>query len=282
MNKAAKDVMTRRLSSDQIGRFREQGIVFPVPVFSAAEISERYEALQAIENARAGRLPPLLNFKPHLLVPWLWDMIHDPRILDPVEELLGPDILCWGASFFNKQPDDPLHVPWHQDATYWGLSSNDGVTAWLAFTPSVRANGCMRVVLGNHRTPLRHRDTFDRANMLPGREEVLVEVDESQVVDVVLAPGEMSLHDRLIVHGSEPNRSGMRRVGFAIRYIPGNLRQRGQDRGSATLVRGRDHGTFDLEERPQSDFDAAARARHPVLLRRWTKIVSAEVESAKA
>jgi hypothetical protein len=281
MGDSAEDAMTRRLSSDQVERFRTQGIIFPVRAFGATEISERYEALQAMENARAGRLPPLLNFKPHLLVPWLWDMIHDPRILDHVEDLLGPDILCWGASFFNKQPEDPSHVPWHQDATYWGLSSNDGVTAWVAFTPSVRANGCMRVVAGAHRAPLPHGDTFDRANMLPGREEVLIEVDESHVLDVELAPGEMSLHDRLIVHGSEPNRSGMRRVGFAIRYIPGILRQRGEQRGSATLVRGRDHGTFDLEERPQSNFDPAARARHPTLLRRWTKIVSAEVESAK-
>jgi hypothetical protein len=274
--------MTKRLSSGEIASFRETGIVFPVPVMAASEIGERYAALQAIEGARAGRLPPLLNIKPHLLITWLWDMIHDSRILDPVEELLGPDILCWGSSFFNKQPDDAAHVTWHQDATYWGLSSNDGLTAWVAFTPSNRANGCMRVVPGSHRAPVPHGDTFDRANMLPGREKVLVDVDESQAIDVVLAPGEMSLHDRLIVHGSEPNRSGTRRVGFAIRYIPGTLSQCGEDGGSATLVRGRDHGHFDLEQRPQADFDPAARARHPILLRRWTKIVTAEMKKGLA
>jgi ectoine hydroxylase-related dioxygenase (phytanoyl-CoA dioxygenase family) len=270
--------MPWRLSSDEIGRFHENGIVFPVPVFDAEEIGERYAALQAIEGACAGRLPPLLNFKPHLLVPWLWDMIHDPRILDTVEDLLGPDILCWGSSFFNKQPDDPSHVGWHQDATYWGLSSNEGLTAWVAFTPSVRANGCMRVVPGSHREVVPHGDTHDRTSMLPGREKVMVGVKESRAVDVVLAPGEMSLHDRLIVHGSEPNRSGDRRVGFAIRYIPGELRQRGDGRGTAALVRGRDHGTFDLEQRPEAELGAAARARHPDLLRRWTKIVSAEMK----
>lgn len=274
--------MARRLSNDEIENFRETGIVFPLPTIDASEMGEHYAALQAIEGARAGRLPPLLNFKPHLLVPWLWDMVRDPRILDPVEDLIGSDILCWGASFFNKQPDDPSHVPWHQDATYWGLTSNAGLTAWIAFTPSNRANGCMRVVPGSHRKPVPHGDTFDRDNMLPGREEVLVEVEESHAVDVVLAPGEMSLHDRLIVHGSEPNRSGLRRVGFAIRYIPGALRQRGEDRGSATLVRGRDHGTFDLELPPGADFDPTARARHPDLLRRWTKIVSAEVKTSNA
>ena len=272
--------MAKRLSGDEIEIFREKGIVFPIPAIGASEIGIRYAALQAIEGERAGRLPPLLNFKPHLLVTWLWDMIHDPRILDPVEDLLGPDILCWGSSFFNKQPNDPSHVGWHQDATYWGLSSNDGLTAWVAFTPSTRANGCMRVVPGSHREPVPHGDTFDRANMLAGREKVLVEVEESKAVDVVLAPGEMSLHDRLIVHGSEPNRSGIRRVGFAIRYIPGTLRQRGEDRGTATLVRGRDHGHFDLEQRPEADFDPAARERHPILLRRWTKIVSAEVKKS--
>jgi hypothetical protein len=274
--------MARRLTSGEVEAFRDKGIVFPIPVFGADEILERYASLQAIENERAGRLPPSLNFKPHLLVPWLWDIVHDPRILDPIEDLIGGDILCWEASFFNKGLDDPSHVPWHQDATYWGLSSTEGVTAWLAFTPSIRANGCMRVVPGSHRGHLPHGDTFDRTNMLAGREKILVEVEERQAVDVVLAPGEMSLHDTLIVHGSEPNRSGLRRVGFAIRYIPGSLRQRGDERGTATLVRGRDHGHFDLEQRPETAFDPAARARHPILLRRWMKIVSAEVKTNNA
>lgn len=268
--------MFLRLTDDEIERFEREGIVSPVPVFGADEAKRYFTSLQILENDRAGRLPPLLNFKPYLLVPWLWDLIHDPRILDPVEDLLGPDILCWEASFFSKTPGERAHVPWHQDATYWGLSENLGVTAWLAFTPSVRDNGCMRVMPGTHRSAVPHGKAADRTSMLPLGEEVAIAVEEKQAIDVVLAPGEMSLHDPIIIHGSAANDSPLRRVGFAIRYIPARLSQRGAERGTATLVRGRDHCTFDLEQRPEGEFHPSARARHAILLRRWMRIVSAE------
>ena len=72
----------------------------------------------------------------------------------------------------------------------------------------------------------------------------------------------MSLHHVKLVHGSEPNRSGDRRIGLAIRYIPTDLKQL-KVRDSATLVRGVDrYGNFDLEPRPKHDLDEAARAAH--------------------
>jgi non-heme Fe2+,alpha-ketoglutarate-dependent halogenase len=272
--------MSGALTPDQTARFRSDGAVFPVAVFGEDEIAGRYRALTALEQARAGRLPPLLNFKPYLLVPWLWEMIHDPRILDPVEDLVGEDILCWEASFFSKEPGDGAFVTWHQDATYWGLSENIGVTAWIAFTPSTRESGCMRIVGGSHAQALAHRTAQGRANMLPLREEVADAIDEDKAIDVVLKPGEMSLHHPMVIHGSAPNASAARRVGFAIRYISAAVRQRGEERGSAVLVRGRDHGHFDLEQPPEAELGTAARLRHTALLRQWMKIVAAETPQA--
>ena len=98
----------------------------------------------------------------------------------------------------------------------------------------------MAVIPGTHTMDqVPHRDTFDRHNLLTRGQEVAVEVDEAQQVPLVLRPGEMSLHHVRLVHGSAPNPSGDRRIGFAIRYIPTRLRQlEGED--SATLVRGTD------------------------------------------
>ena len=265
--------MSRTLLPEEIKRFEGDGVVFPLRVFGADEIGGHYEALKALEQARAGRLPPLLNFKPYLLIPWLWEMIHDARILNAVEPLIGPDILCWEASFFNKEPDDAAFVSWHQDATYWGLSENVGVTAWIAFTPSTHENGCMRVIKGSHTQAFAHATGDDTTNMLPFREQVKSAVDESQAIDVVLAPGEMSLHHPMVVHGSAPNASLDRRLGLAIRYISAGVRQQGDMRGSAVLVRGQDRGHFDLEQRPSGTFDAQDRARHAALFRRWMEIV---------
>jgi ectoine hydroxylase-related dioxygenase (phytanoyl-CoA dioxygenase family) len=132
----------------------------------------------------------------------------------------------------------------------------------------------MRVIKGSHAVPLIHRTGDDAANMLPFREEVEPAVDERKAVDLVLKPGEFSLHHPMAVHGSAPNVSQARRVGLAVRYISASVRQRGGERGSAVLVRGRDHGHFDLEKRPSGQFAPADRARHAELFRRWMKIVT--------
>jgi len=191
-----------------------------------------------------------------------------------VEDVIGPDILCWNTSFFTKEARSPGFVSWHQDATYWGLSEPDVVTAWVAFTESTSRNGNMRVVPGSHRTPVPHVDTFDPDNLLTRGQEVTVEVDESQAADILLQAGEMSLHHVLIVHGSGANPSDDRRIGFAIRYIPTRVRQTGGPRDSATLVRGEDaFGHFEPEPRPDADLDPAMLALHAEISDRQARIL---------
>lgn len=262
--------------------WQQTGLVYPIEAMTADEAAAHLANLERIEQARAGRLPPSLNSKPHLLIPALWDLVHDPRVIGPVADLLGPDLLCWGSSFFNKAPGEARYVPWHQDATYWGLERPDALTAWIAFTESDVENGCLRAVPGSHTVPLDHCDAQDANNMLYGQERLASAVDEGAAVNVVLRPGEMSLHHLLLVHGSQPNRSGRRRVGFAVRYVAGDLRQRAGFRGSATLVAGRDHGTYDLEQRPEGEFHPDALARHKAVLRSWTAMVNHEIRESRA
>jgi non-heme Fe2+,alpha-ketoglutarate-dependent halogenase len=268
---------SHHLSAEEIARFHRDGFLAPLAVMSGAEMAVRLGWLEQLEDQRSGRLPPAQNVKAHLLIPWLWDLVHDARILDPVEDLLGPDILCWASGFFDKRPDEPHYVSWHQDATYWGLSEPQAVTAWVALTPSQRDNGCMRVSPRSHGVQLAHIDTRDRTNMLLGRERVSPKIDEASAVDIVLAPGEMSLHHLLLVHGSQPNLSDRRRCGFAVRYIPAHLTQANGARGTATLVRGRDLGNFDLEQAPEAAFDPAAMARYTPILRLWMRGVFDEM-----
>lgn len=263
----------RSLDAASIARYRRDGYLAPLPVLEEAAAADHLAQLDAIAAQRAGRMVPSHNVKAHLLAPFLWELVHHPAILGPIEALLGPDILCWGSGFFDKRPGTAQHVPWHQDATYWSLSAPVAITAWVAFTPSLAENGCMRVSPATHHSVLAHADTGDNTAMLPGREEVEVAVDESQAVDIVLRPGEMSLHDVLLVHGSRPNGSGLRRCGFAIRYIPGHLTTSGGLRGTATLVRGRDYGGFDLEQPPEAPFHPAAVQRYQHVIRQWMRIV---------
>ncbi len=268
----------KRLDQNAVETYQRDGVIFPVQIFEAWEVEDWYARLETIEAQRAGRLPPSSNAKPHLLIPWLWDIVHDARVLDPVEDLLGPDILCWGTSFVIKNIADTRYVAWHQDATYWGLSEPRAVTVWVAFTPSTPESGCVRVVPATHRVTLPHGNSRDPQNLLGRRETVLAQFDEAQAVDVVLAPGEASLHDALILHGSGINRSAHRRIGFSMRFIPSSVRHTGSERNSATHVRGRDFGHFELEQRPEGEFHPAAVARHSIVLRRAMSTIFATGE----
>lgn len=273
MSATVGGVVGKRLADAEVGKFARDGYLFPIRVYSADQIAARLRWLEAIEATKAGRIAPAQNAKIHLLVPWLWDIVHDAAIVDAVEDLLGPDLLCWGTSFIVKNGPEQRHVTWHQDATHWSLTSPRAVTAWLAFTPSRRENGCVRMIPGSNQRVLPHRDSGDRLNMLGRREQVVEEVDEADAVDIVLAPGEMSLHDPLVVHGSEPNLSTTRRVGFAIRYIPADVGQADGLRNSATHVRGRDYGNFERETAPEAPFHPDAVQRHRAALRMGMEVI---------
>ena len=253
----------RSLSAAAIHQYREDGYYAPVRALSAEEAAALRRRLEDYEQASSGLRGPLRH-KTHLLFTWLNDVIRHPGILDAVEDLIGPNILCWGTSFFTKEAHDPSFVSWHQDSTYWGLEPPDIVTAWLAISESNVANGAMRVIPGSHKgEQVRHRDTFARNNLLSRGQEIEVDVDGSKAVDLVLHPGEMSLHHVRLIHGSEPNPSPRRRIGFAIRYLPTHVRQTVGARDFATLVRGVDtYQHFEPEQRPDADMSAAACAFH--------------------
>jgi chlorinating enzyme len=272
------------LSPETVETYKRDGILFPIRVMDEAMAAEMRAKVEALAEAEGGKLSRATNQKPHLLLPWLADLVRHPAVLDPVEDILGPDILCWASGFFWKQPKDPAYISWHQDSTYWGLSHADIVTAWIAFSPSTSESGCMQVVPGtHHREQVAHKDTFAENNLLSRGQEIAVEVDPKDVVDVVLRPGEMSLHHVRLFHGSEPNRSTEPRIGFAVRYIPTYIRQTAGQRDSATLVRGKDaFGHFDLEPRPETDFDPACVAFHRAMLENAEKILYAGAAKVKA
>jgi len=262
--------------------FRDRGYDFPMGAIGAGEAVDLRRRLEQYERESGGPIKGHLRHKSHLLFTWLNDLIRNPAILDAIAEILGPDILCWSTSFFIKEPRDPGFVSWHQDATYWGLSEPEVITAWVAFTPSNRANGCMRVIPGSHRAQLRHVDTFAKHNLLTRGQEIAAEVDESQAVDIVLSPGQFSLHHVLIVHGSDPNPSDDRRIGFAIRYISTRVKQTVGQIDSATLVRGVDRfGHFKREPRPARDFDPEAVRVHSEATERNAQILYAGTDKTQ-
>lgn len=196
--------MPKLLTEEQVRLYQENGFVCPVRALSADEAGSFLARMTDLE-AREENLWARSKVKPHLLMTWLNDLMRHPKILDAVEDVLGPDVFAWASGHFDKKPRDPGFVSWHQDGTYWGLSEPSVVTAWVALTPSNRQNGCMRVIPGTHKEgQLPHKDTVDSNNLLSRGQDVEVEVEETEAVDLELQPGEISLHHTMLIHGSSP------------------------------------------------------------------------------
>ena len=254
--------MPKHLSPDAVARYERDGFYFPVQVMSPAEAHAIRADVEVAERHFAER-GERLRHRPHLVVTALDRLIRNETMLDAIEDLIGPNILCWTSLFFTKNARDPAFVSWHQDSTYWGLSTADVVTAWIALSPSTVESGAMRFAPGTHKLDqISHRETFGEHNMLTRGQIVDHEVDENEAVDVVLQPGEASLHHVRLIHGSGPNNADDRRIGFAIRYIPTHVRNV-VGRDFAALVRGVDeYGHFDVERRPERDLEPEALAAY--------------------
>ena len=254
--------MSATLSKKAIQQYRDHGFTPAVRIISKEEAKYFRFQLQAVE-AVVGELKGGRRLKCHLLYKWVSDLIRKPAIVDRVEALLGPNVLCWGTDMWLKEPNSKKFVSWHQDSQYWGISGTELLTAWIALSPATVESGCMRMLPGSHkREGLEHVDTFHKDNMLT-RGQSIFEIDESQAVNIEVDTGEAVFFNYRIAHASHPNRSQQRRIGIAVRYIPPGVKQLKSDWDSATLIRGRDEfGHFIHEPEPEFDFDPTAVEFH--------------------
>jgi non-heme Fe2+,alpha-ketoglutarate-dependent halogenase len=215
----------------------------------ADDVRRQFDALEAREGRERCQIGLLDR---HFDQRFVWELATHPAVLDAVEAVLGPDIMLLATHFFCKYPSpaatDPEErfVAWHQDVTYWGLEPPRAVTAWYAVDKSDRENGCMRVIPGTHLGGIRDHGKAQRAgNLLSINQEAPVTSDEeARAADLELQAGEISLHDGMLIHGSNPNRSHRRRCGLTLRYVAPSVRQLTQNSQgrtwTAVLVRGTD------------------------------------------
>jgi len=267
------------LPAKQIEQYHRDGFICPVPVMPAAEAAGLRRRLEAFEASQGGSLEPGQRSRAFLLFKWLDDLIRDPRVLDPIEQLIGPDILCWSTIFWIKDAGSKSFVSWHQDNTYWGLSSRNVVTAWFAISDASLAAGCMRVLPGSHLgKTLVHEDTYHADNMLT-RGQTIGGIDESRAVAMPLRAGEMSLHNYCLAHGSGPNLSDDRRIGVSMHFMPPATQQVVGSWDCAALVRGKDpKRNFEHTPIPAKDFDPVAVAFHARAARALREVLYAGAE----
>ena len=256
--------MPKRLTEDEVARYRREGYLSPLTMFDKDESSKIRQKLESFEASQGGPITGDMRSKSHLIFKWVDDLMRDDRILDPVEDLIGGDILCWHTFFWIKEPATESYVSWHQDLNYWGLDTDQLVTVWIALSAATPESGCMNVLPGSHTIGfMPHRDGYGEQNMLTRGQEITVDVDDAETVAMPLQAGEASFHNGRLAHSSQPNRSPDRRIGLSFNYMPTNTRQTLSDWDSAALVRGNDtYGHFAPTPRPKRDFDPVSVRFH--------------------
>lgn len=206
-----------RLTVEQIEHYNKAGFLQPFDVFDAGEMANLRSYVDRLMADMGDAGAYGINCYQARLS-GLYDIATDPRILDLVEDLIGPDILCWATAILSKNPHDPKAVPWHQDASFWALSPARTVTVWLAIDDADEANSAMRFIPGTH-------DKGALPTATPDGESVFhkgtanAEAMGAPFTNSLMA-GQMSMHADMLVHGSLANTSDRRRCGFTLRYCP--------------------------------------------------------------
>ena len=262
------------LSREQIERYRYDGYLFPFPALSREELAECNAGLARYEvwlGKRINESDRRWRSAAYVFLPWLDALVRHERILDVVEDLIGPDILVYTATFFIKEARSPTFAAWHQDATYFGLDPHEHVTAWVALSDANAEAGCMEVV-SSRGAPrqMRHAALGLQHSINGGGQAIVDPIDGAAAALMELPAGSFSLHHTLCRHRSAPNRANHRRVGLGISYIPAHCRLSGTVGMCGRLVRGENTGGhFDLIPAPEGELHPAALERHELVYGRY-------------
>ena len=221
------------LSEQEINAYYRDGLVIPsnyrVLEATLAHIDRLYQKL-LVDNQGNPEFSPDFILGPHLDAngtygvkgdpEWL-EFAQIPEILETVEELIGPDFILWGMTIFGKPARIGKATPWHQDGDYYPIEPLETLTVWISLDGSTPEQGCMRFIPGSHRERkiyshhFEHRDDYTLAQVIDDDQ-----VDLNLARDIVLEPGQISLHDVYLVHGSDANLSDRRRMGLVLRIMP--------------------------------------------------------------
>lgn len=207
------------LTDLQIAQYHDDGFVTPdyrVPEATLADIRDAHTRLVTRHAELADYCPALLAYDT-----WFLTVARMPEILDMVAQVIGNDFALWNSSFFAKPAKVGTKTPWHQDGEYWPIAPLATCTVWIAIDASTLENGCLRVIPGSHRARQLARHNVNNEDGLALNLELdPSEFEEADAHDIVLEPGQVSLHDVYLYHGSEANLSDKARRGMTLRYMP--------------------------------------------------------------
>ena len=198
--------MPKRLRTELVEFYHANGFLGPVDLLTTEEAAEVRRHIEEIEAGLGIKMMSRFRIKAHLPFPFLCDLVSHPKLLDAVEDLIGPNILCWGSSFFQKEPETKLSSHGTRTRLTTGYANPNTLTAWIAITEASIASGCMRFLPGiSGRKGVYSHDELIEKNNLLSRGQTVKGVDESRAVHVPLKAGQFSFHKEDTLHASHAN-----------------------------------------------------------------------------
>lgn len=160
----------------------------------------------------------------HNMEDWIWikKLRKDKTIIEIIKTLIKERAKNFGSEFFAKPARHGLKSPIHQDNFYWSLSplnKNKGLTIWISLNKSDKRNGGVFYFKGSHKIGLLNHVP----SHAPGSSQTvknLKMLKRFRKVYPKLNPGDCLIHNTMVAHGSEPNKSNSPRKGITLRYVP--------------------------------------------------------------
>ena len=190
-----------------------------------AEVLREAEGLQAtnekfsVTQTDDGHWSVRRIFNPIAHHPAFRELVFNPKILDVVENLIGPDIQLHHTKLNLKPPSSrEARFEWHQDYPFFPHTNFDLLAVMIYFDDSTEDNGCLRIVPGSHKLgPRNHLFAKDGAFSSQLEDKSVVQ-DPAQWLTVPVPAGGMELHHCNMLHSSTANRGTRPRSAMVIQY----------------------------------------------------------------
>jgi phytanoyl-CoA hydroxylase len=140
------------------------------------------------------------------------------KIKDLVKIFLGSKFKNFGAELFAKPAKVGLPAPIHQDNYYWNILDAKGITVWLALDNANKKNGAVFYYKKSHKIGLLdHKPSRVRGLSQEVKKKNFLKNYKKKTPN--LKPGDVLVHNCMIVHGSNKNLSKFSRIGLTMRFI---------------------------------------------------------------
>ena len=151
--------------------------------------------------------------------PEFLERTRDPRLTDPVVDLIGPNILGLNNLYIWKPPKIGLGFPWHQDKWYFNHQYKTGTTVatWTAIDAADKGNGCLHVIPGSHKQGVREHKALEGSQQ--GEFKQAEGARDEDGVAVEVPAGAVIWFNSQVLHKSTDNHSERFRRANIAHYI---------------------------------------------------------------